>query len=127
MRTLFTIIFGLLIVVVAAVLIVILTDWCGMLDDNDVRLSFRTFRKFYGIAPEKYHCYHSYIRYRIGRCQAQNIVMKTPVDHAKYVIWRRKIERRKATAESAKVTQKYLDCVRKDIERFADGDTESNS
>lgn len=127
MRTLFAIIFVLLIVVVVVVSITIIADCHGMLDDNDVRLSFRTFRKFYDIAPEKYHCYHGYIRYRIGRCQGQNIVMKTPLDYAKYVIWRRKIERRKVTAKNAKVTQEYIDCVRKDIERFTGGDTESNS
>lgn len=105
----------------------IVMDWHDELGDNDVRLSFRTFRKFYDIAPEKYHCYYGYIWYQIGRCQGQNIVMKTPIDYLKYVLWRRKIERRKATAESVKITQKYIDCVRKDIENFTGGDTESNS
>lgn len=111
--------------VVATVSIVM--DWHDALGDDDVRLSFRTFRKFYDIAPEKYNCRYYYIRYRIDRCQGQVIVMKTPIDYLKYVLWRRKIERRKATAESVKVTQKYLDSVRKDIENFKGGDTESNS
>lgn len=101
--------------------------WKFYLEDTGVRLSFRTFRKFYDIAPEKYHYYYGYIRYQIDRYQEQNISMKTPIDHVKYVLWRRKIERRKATAESVKVTQKYIDCVRKDIENLTGGDTESNS
>lgn len=112
--------FGLLIVVVAAVLIAITAEWHDTLDDADVRLSFRTFRKFYDIAPEKYHCYHGYIWYQIDICHGQNIVMKTPIDYAKYVYWRRKIERRKDAAESAKATQKYLDSVRKDIENYTE-------
>lgn len=127
MKTLFAIIFVLLITVVVAVSIVIIAGWHGTLGDTDVRLSFRSFRKFYGIAPEKYNCYHGYIWYQIGRCQGQSIVMKTPIDYLKYVLWRRKIERREATAESVKITQKYIDCVRKDIENFTGGDTESNS
>jgi hypothetical protein len=126
MRTLFAIIFGLLIVVVMAVSIVIIADWYCMLDDKDVRLSFRAFRKFYNVAPEKYHCYYGYIRYQTGRYSHQNIVMKTPIDYVKYVLWRRKIERRKATAENVKATQKYVDSVRKDIENYNGGDTESN-
>ena len=55
MKTLFAIIFVLLITVVVAVSIVIIAGWHGTLGDTDVRLSFRSFRKFYGIAPEKYN------------------------------------------------------------------------
>ena len=127
MKILLTVITVLLWLGLVVATVSIVMDWHDALGDNDVRLSFRTFRKFYDIAPEKYNCRHYYIRYRIDRYQGQDIVMKTPIDYLKYVLWRRKIERRKATAESGKVTQKYIDCVRKDIENLTGGDTESNS
>ena len=107
--------------------IIIVADWYDALTDDDVRLSFRSFGKFYGIAPEQYECYSRSVRYRDNPCHGYRIVMKTPLDHARYIIWRRRKERRASAAKGAKVTQKYLDCVRKDIERFTDGDTESNS
>lgn len=127
MRTLFAIIFGLLIVVVVVVSITIIAGWHGMLDDNDVRLSFRAFWKFYGIAPEQYECYSRSVCYHDNQCHWYRIVMKTPLDHARYIIWRRRKERRASVVKGTKATQKYLDCVRKDIESFTGGDTESNS
>lgn len=127
MKTLIATIFGLLIVVVVAVTVAIFIGWHDVLDDEDVQLSFRAFRKFYAIAPEKYSCYRRYILYRNDRGTYQCIDMKTPIDYAKYILWRRKIERRKAAAKSAKETQEYIDNVRKDIENFTGGDTESNS
>ena len=124
---LLTAIAALLLVGLVIATISIVADWYDALTDDDVRLSFRSFWKFYGIAPEQYECYRRSVHYRDNPCHWYRIVMKTPLDHARYILWRHGEKRRASAAKGAKVAQKYLDCVRKDIERFTDGDTESNS
>lgn len=128
MKTLFMVIFGLIVVGIVIATIVVTVDLIRISEYSDVRLSFRTFRKFYAIASEKYECYWNYISYRDNEhCGVQNITMKTPIDHARYILWQHQKDRREGQAVNAKATQKYLDCVRKDIENYKDGDTESNS
>lgn len=128
MKTLLTVIFGLLVAGAVIAAIAVTVDLIMLTEYSDVRLSFRSFCKFYAIAPEKYECYSDYVSYRDDEyCNTQHIVMKTPIDHARYILWWRKKGRIDENAANAKATQKYLDCVRQDIERFTGCDTESNS
>ena len=96
----------------------IVIDWHNTLGDNDVRLSFRTFHKFYDIAPEKYElCWGCIAYYVSSRCW-QYINMKTPIDYARYRLWFKKKERHKKTVDRVERTQDYINCVRKDLEKF---------
>ena len=127
MKTLLSVVFVLLVVGLVIATATIVINWYDELGDNDVRLPFRSFRKFYDIAPEKYRCRSTYIWYQFDRSTSYPIVMKTPIDLAWYILWMRGKERRASVVKGTKVTQSYLDCVRKDIENYTGGDTESNS
>lgn len=127
MKTFLTAILALLIVGMVIATTIIIVDWYDVLEYNDIRLSFRSFRKFYAIAPEKYKCYSDYIRYRPDPCHGYNIAMNTPFDHARYLLWQHRHTRRKEQATNAKVMQKYLDSVRKDIENYTEKGVKSRS
>ena len=108
---------------VAVVAIVALTEWGFSLMNDAVWLSFDSFRKFYEIAPEKYELHSDSITYHAKtyhweRIGVKYINMKTPIDYARYWLWWKKKARQGRKIDNVKRTQEYIDCVRKDLEKF---------
>ena len=100
------------------IIIVSVVWWAFSLCNNAVWLSFSSFRKFYDIAPEKYELSYDSITYNANSCHWQYINMKTPIDYAMYWLWLRKKNRREKVDDNINRTQEYINCVRKDLERF---------
>lgn len=103
-----------------AIIIVTLTIvcWGFSLNENAVWLSFNSFRKFYDIAPEKYELRWDNIIYHAKSYHYQCINLKTPIDYARYWLLYKKKNRQKKNIDNVKRTQAYIDCVRKDLEKF---------
>lgn len=109
---------ALFISLVIVVIVTVIAGWAFSLCNNAVWLSFNSFRKFYDIAPEKYELCLDSITYHASFRHWQYINMKTPVDYVRYWLWLRKKNRHKTTVDKVKRTQEYINCVRKDLERF---------
>ena len=110
---------ALFISLVIVVIVVVMAGWAFSLCNNAVWLSFNSFRKFYDIAPEKYELCGDSITYHITRAYRwQAINMKTPIDYVRYWLWLRKKNRHKKATDNINRTQEYINCVRKDLEKF---------
>ena len=110
---------ALIIVSIIMITVVSVVWWAFSLSSNAVWLSFNSFRKFYDIAPEKYELSYYEIAYHITRTYHwQAINMKTPIDYVRYWLWLRKKNRHKIAADNINRTQEYINCVRKDLEKF---------
>lgn len=110
---------ALFISLVIVVIVVVIAGWAVSLSSGAVWLSFSSFRKFYDIAPEKYELSYCEIAYHITKTYHwQGINMKTPIDYVRYWLWLRKKNRHKIATDKVKRTQEYINCVRKDLERF---------
>ena len=107
----------LFIVLLISLAIIIIAEWAFSLCNNSVSLSFNSFRKFYDIAPKKYELTSGSILYNDGYYW-QIINMKTPIDYARYWIWFKKKEYNEKTTDKVERTQDYINCVRKDLEKF---------
>lgn len=125
--TLLSVVFGLLIVGMVIATIIIVAEWYGALEHSDVRLSFRSFREFHAIAPEKYTCNSYSVWYRANPSRGYTIVMNNPLNHAVYRLWQHRHTRRNEQAASLKVMQNYLDCVHKDIKNYTEKGVKSRS
>lgn len=115
MIVLFIVLFIFLMVIIA---IVVLAGWGFSLANDAVWLSFNSFRKFYEIAPEKYELHSDSITYNTKTRHWEYINMKTPIDYARYWLWWKKKTRQGRKIDNVKRTQEYIDCVRKDLEKF---------
>lgn len=113
---------ALIITLIIIITVVSVVWWAFSLSSDAVWLSFNSFRKFYDIAPEKYELCWDGVAYYTSSRHWQYINMKTPVDYVRYWLWWRKRNRHKKTADKVKRTQEYIDCVRKDLERFTEGE-----
>nr|DAO57519.1 MAG TPA: hypothetical protein [Caudoviricetes sp.] len=101
------------------IIIVSVVWWAFSLCNDAVWLSFSSFRKYYDTAPEKYELSYYEIAYHITRAYRwQAINMKTPIDYVRYWLWLRKKNRHKKTTDNINRTQEYINCVRKDLEKF---------
>lgn len=112
--------FFIALIIVSTIIIIVVSVvwWAVSLSSDAVWLSFSSFRKFYDIAPEKYLLYWDGAAYSTELYHWQYINMKTPIDYARYWLWWRKKKRHKKTTDKVKRTQEYINCVRKDLERF---------
>ena len=108
---------ALFIVLFIFLVILLIVFWAFSLRSNAVWLSFNSFRKFYDIAPDNYEFSYDCILYNNGR-HCQYINMKTPIDYARYCLLYKKKNRQKKNIDNVKRTQAYIDCVRKDLEKF---------
>lgn len=108
---------ALLIFLAIIIIVTVIAEWAFSLCNNSVSLSFNSFRKFYDIASKKYELASDSILYNNEYCW-QYINMKTPIDYARYWLWFKKKEHHKKTADKAERTQEYINCVRKDLEKF---------
>ena len=110
---------ALITVSIIIIIIVAVAGWAFSLCNDAVWLSFSSFCKFYDIAPEKYELSYDEIVYHITKkYHWQAINMKTPIDYTRYWLWLRKKNRHKIAIDNANRTQEYINCVRKDLERF---------
>lgn len=114
--------FIVLFIVSIVIIIVVSVVWCVVsLSSDAVWLSFNSFRKFYDVAPKKYELCWDGAAYHVSSYCWQCINMKTPIDYIRYWLWWKKKTRQKKNIDSAKRTQEYINCVRKDLEKFTEG------
>lgn len=109
-----------IIALIVFIIVVSVVWWACLLSSDAVWLSFSSFRKFYDIAPEKYELCWDGVAYHVSSYCWQYINMKTPVDYARYWLWWRKKNRHKKATDKVKRTQEYINCVRKDLEKFTE-------
>lgn len=110
------------IALIIVAVIVAIVMWVFSLHSDAVWLSFSSFRKFYDIAPEKYVLCYDGIIYHSRTCYYQYINMKTPIDYARYLLLYKKKTRKEKSIDNVRRTQAYIDCVRKDLEKFTKGE-----
>lgn len=106
------------IALIIVAVIVVIVMWTFSLHSDAVWLSFSSFRKFYDIAPERYELSCDGIFYYDEFRFWHYINMKTPIDYARYWLWWRKKNRHQKAVDNINRTQEYINCVRKDLERF---------
>lgn len=111
---------ALIIALIIIITVVAVFWWITSLCGDAVWLSFSSFRKFYDIAPEKYALCWDGVAYHVSSYHWQYINMKTPIDYVRYWLWRRNKNRRKKATDNVKRTQEYINCVRKDLEKYTE-------
>lgn len=107
-----SLVFGLPLTVV---LIVLITIWCDAKCPNDVKLKFSSFKKFYELNPSRWVLYGT----GVLCCNDEGGTISTYfgfIDFYRYLLWWKRLDKRKEDKEQAKSLASIVAVVKKDIE-----------
>ena len=92
------------------------SSWCDLKDDRCPRISYKNFRNFYAIAPEKWDFDSRYHPYYYGKV----VEFNSYIDVIKYQYFRSQLEKHTKEIERNKRQAAFLGEIQKDIDEYRD-------